>query len=248
MGSLTETTPKSLLDVQGRPILWYIILQLYKSGVRRLVLPIGYLGDQISDYVGSEFGALDCEIFCVDTGVDTPIGLRLNQIRDYLPKDGSIFLTNGDAVFDLDVSAMAKVHQGADAAATFATVETISQYGLLVMDDNGVAGFERRSHVAGYQIQTENGLSIGLVYAGICMLHNRSLDRVDLATSPNFEAELFPKLIAEEKTAQYVVPGFWYSIDTPKDLANISTGDSTDPLIAVPATRLKEDLEKVSVA
>ena len=246
MGSLTEQTPKSLLEVQGHPILWYIISRLHMSDIRRFVLPTGYLGNQISDYVHSVFGGSDFEILCVDTGTDTPIGLRLHRILEYLPKEGSIFLTNGDALFDFDVAAMAKLHTDADAAITFATIETISQFGLVVMNDSGIAGFERDSAVTGYQIRSEGGVVTGLVYAGICMLDRRSLDLIDLTTTPNFEAELFPKLISEERTQQFRIPSFWCSIDTQKDLAGVNTGAGSNPRVALPASQLREILENAS--
>ncbi len=91
MGSLTEQTPKSLLEVQGHPILWYIISRLHMSDIRRFVLPTGYLGNQISDYVHSVFGRSDFEILCVDTGTDTPIGLRLHRILSICLKKAAYF-------------------------------------------------------------------------------------------------------------------------------------------------------------
>jgi glucose-1-phosphate cytidylyltransferase len=243
MGSLTEEVPKSLLDVQGRPILWYIISRLYLSGVSRFVLPVGYLGEQIASYVETAFGDTDCEIICVDTGADTPIGQRIDRVRGQLPDDGDIFLTNGDALFDFDAADIAAHHVHTNAAITFATVQTISKYGLVVVDGDGIVGFERQSRVAGYQIEGERNLNTGLIYAGICMLHTRAFDVIDLGASQRFESELFPKLIADESAAQYVLPGFWYSIDTPKDLAAVNIGDGSDPLFAGPASRLKADLD-----
>jgi glucose-1-phosphate cytidylyltransferase len=243
MGSMTEELPKSLLEVQGRPILWYIIARLYLSGVRRFVLPVGYLGHRIAQYVETTFGELDCEITCVDTGGDTPIGQRIHQVRSHLPNEGSVFLTNGDALIDFDAADIAALHRDNDAAITFATVQTVSKYGLVVLDGERIAGFERESLVSGYQIEREAGLNTGLVYAGICMLRTRSLDMVDLGTSERFESELFPLLISNENTAQYKLPGFWYSIDTPKDLAGVNLGGGTNPLFAGPATRLKNELE-----
>jgi NDP-sugar pyrophosphorylase family protein len=243
MGSLTEELPKSLLDVQGRPILWYIVLRLYLSGVRRFILPVGYLGHRIAQYVETTFGDLDCEIVCVDTGADTPIGQRIHRVRNYLPEEGNLFLTNGDALFDFDAAEIAALHRDADAAITFATVQTISKYGLVVLDGERVTGFERESRISGYQIDGETGLNTGLVYAGICMLRTRSLDMIDLGASRQFESELFPTLISKAKTAQFELPGFWYSIDTPKDLAGVNIGGGANPLFASPATRLKNDIE-----
>ena len=51
MGSLTSKTPKSLLMVSGKPIIWYSFWTLYKYGFRNFILPLGYLGNMIHEYM-----------------------------------------------------------------------------------------------------------------------------------------------------------------------------------------------------
>jgi dTDP-glucose pyrophosphorylase len=50
---LTETTPKPLLKVGGKPIIEYNIDSLARVGVSNINLSINYLGDQIVDYFGN---------------------------------------------------------------------------------------------------------------------------------------------------------------------------------------------------
>ena len=42
LGAVTHNCPKSLVDVHGKPILWYTLLTLYKHGFRKFILPTGY--------------------------------------------------------------------------------------------------------------------------------------------------------------------------------------------------------------
>lgn len=49
---LTETIPKSMVDVAGRPFLFHQLEWLREEGVERVVLCVGYLGDKIRDAVG----------------------------------------------------------------------------------------------------------------------------------------------------------------------------------------------------
>ena len=51
MGHVTTDTPKSLLRVQDKSIIWYIILSLYKEGFRKFFLPLGYKGDMIENII-----------------------------------------------------------------------------------------------------------------------------------------------------------------------------------------------------
>ena len=55
---ITETIPKSMVEVSGRPFLAHQLDLLKKSGVDEVVLCVGYLSDQIEEYFkgGEEFG------------------------------------------------------------------------------------------------------------------------------------------------------------------------------------------------
>ena len=55
MRPLTDTTPKPLLTVQGRPLLWYPLQALAKAGVHSVVINTGWLGDQIEPVFGDLF-------------------------------------------------------------------------------------------------------------------------------------------------------------------------------------------------
>jgi len=49
---ITETIPKALVDVAGKPFIVRQLSYLREQGVRRVVLCIGYLGDMVRDVVG----------------------------------------------------------------------------------------------------------------------------------------------------------------------------------------------------
>ncbi len=56
-GDLTKNTPKPLLPVGGKPILWHI-LEALPSEIDEAFVVVGYLGDKIKTFFGSHFGAL----------------------------------------------------------------------------------------------------------------------------------------------------------------------------------------------
>jgi N-acetyl-alpha-D-muramate 1-phosphate uridylyltransferase len=58
LGTLTKQTPKCLLEVSGRPFIHHQLRQLHDQGVRKVVLCLGYLGEQVQEAVGdgSTFG------------------------------------------------------------------------------------------------------------------------------------------------------------------------------------------------
>jgi len=55
MRPLTDSIPKPLLTVRGKPLLWYPLQALALSGVRSVVINTGWLGDQIAPVFGASF-------------------------------------------------------------------------------------------------------------------------------------------------------------------------------------------------
>jgi len=49
---ITETIPKALIDIAGEPFLGHQLRLLGRAGIERVVLCVGYLGEQIRDYAG----------------------------------------------------------------------------------------------------------------------------------------------------------------------------------------------------
>lgn len=49
---LTDTTPKPLLQVRGRPLIEHHVLGLARAGIERIVINLAWLGTQIREYLG----------------------------------------------------------------------------------------------------------------------------------------------------------------------------------------------------
>ena len=64
LGNLGKKVPKTLLTVQGKPIIWYIIKFLKKNSINHFILPVGYKGSMIKKYFtkNKEFKDVNLEI------------------------------------------------------------------------------------------------------------------------------------------------------------------------------------------
>src|SRR6058998_2233351 len=90
----TQSIPKPMVEIGGRPILWHVLQIFLAQGFRRFLLLTGYLGEQVQRFVIEEAWPADAAIRCLPTGEDTPTGGRLHRAADAL--DGSAFcLTYG---------------------------------------------------------------------------------------------------------------------------------------------------------
>ena len=62
----TDTTPKPLLQVRGKPLLWYPLHALASGGVERVVINTAWLEDQIPAYFGEHFVENDATAVALD--------------------------------------------------------------------------------------------------------------------------------------------------------------------------------------
>lgn len=247
LGTTGQRMPKAMARVVGYPILWYTIMQLHKSGFRHFILPLGYRGEQIQAYIDRDLNWLSARIDAVQTGEETPIGERLQMVRHLLPA-GPFLLVNGDCLFDLDFDRLYGLHEDREALVTLTACKVVSHYGLIVVQDDEVVSFSRDSLVHAFSI--ENGPDqdlTGYVNAGITLIDRDALNQIELLDTPNFEIDLFSRLIAQRRTAHMLIDGYWYAIETQKDLEIANSGDQADPR-AAGASDLRDMLLRHQVA
>lgn len=92
---LTETIPKSLIEIAGRPFICHQLDYLQEQGVRSVVLCIGYLGNMIKEIVGNGH-AWSIKIKYSTDGPE-PLGTG-GAIKKALPLLGShFFILYGDS-------------------------------------------------------------------------------------------------------------------------------------------------------
>lgn len=112
---LTETIPKPMLRVAGRPILERIVLHLVGSGITHISISVNYLGHVIEEHFedGSRFGA-HIDYMREDQPLGTAGALGLLSESPTEP----LLLMNGDLVTNADVGGLLDAHAAGGAVAT----------------------------------------------------------------------------------------------------------------------------------
>jgi MurNAc alpha-1-phosphate uridylyltransferase len=101
---LTESIPKSLVDVGGKPFIGHQLELLRRNHIDRVVMCLGFLGERIEEIVGtgSEFGI---EVDYVYDG-STLLGTG-GALKKALPKLGdAFFVLYGDSFLDIDYASV----------------------------------------------------------------------------------------------------------------------------------------------
>ncbi len=224
---VSEVLPKPMVPVGNQPILWHIMKTYAAFGVRRFILCLGYKRETIIDYflnyrshacdltvrLGPNGGVAyhgshaeeDWEVVLADTGERAMTGCRVARaVRHLRASDQRFFLTYGDGVADIDVTALRERHQAAGKTITVTAVHPASRFGELHLDGDTVTGFHEKP-------QTE----AGLINGGYMVVEREFVSRY-LKDDENLILEQEPMRSATRDggMAAYVHHGFWQCMDT----------------------------------
>ncbi len=207
---LTDTVPKPMIALCGRPILWHQVRWLRAAGVTDVVFLVGHLADAVGDYFGdgSDYGIRAHYI-----REDEPLGRggALRQGLASLPGDDRpVIATNGDVVTDAGLGDLLDDYHNRRRnnpahLATILTVPMTSPYGIVDTEANGLVKQFREKAALPYTI---NG--------GVYVLHPGIRDL--LPEIGDHETTTFPALAAEGRMSAVSTDAFWRSVDSPKDL------------------------------
>lgn len=202
MRERTESVPKGLVEIGGRPILWHVIQIYAAQGFERFLLATGYLGEAIEEFVASQRWPDGVEVECVDTGLDTPTGGRVARLGERL-EDERFCLTYADGVADVDLGSLLEFHRDSGALATMTVVRPNLQWGVAELAGERVAGF------------VEKPRSEHWINGGFFCLEPGSLAYIGAESV--LEREPLQRLAADDELAAYRHEGFWDCMDTYKD-------------------------------
>ena len=222
---LTDTVPKPMIALCGRPILWHQVCWLREAGVTDVVFLVGHLADAVAEYFGdgSDYG-----IRAHYSHEDAPLGRggALRQGLDALPRDDRpVIATNGDVITDASLAELiadydARRRRNPAHCATILTVPMTSPYGIVDTGADGIVDQFREKAVLPYAI---NG--------GVYVLHPGIRDL--LPELGDHETTTFPALAAEGRMSAVSTGAFWRSVDSPKDLREAE--EHLSSLVAEPA-------------
>ncbi len=99
---LTDNCPKSLLKINGKPILQMMLSHIQSCGINEVVFVLGYLQDHIKDYVDTQFPDLVTHYITNEKYEVTNTGYSLMLTKDVVQDSGFIKF-DADVVFDINI-------------------------------------------------------------------------------------------------------------------------------------------------
>jgi len=216
MRPITETIPKPMIMVAGKPFLQHQLELLRDAGIAKALLLVAYLGEQIREYFGdgARFGcnvSYSFEPSLLGTG-----GALKNaeaQLQDYF------VLLNGDTYLAIDYRELVRKFAEANCSALIVAYErpaAISQPIPASLLPNNL-GVDAEGMVKAYRKRDPEGLSH--IDAGVMVLKKEILAGLVAGQKCSLEEEIYPNLIARGEMRAWVSQEPFYDMGSPQGLA-----------------------------
>jgi glucose-1-phosphate cytidylyltransferase len=194
-----------MVTIGDRPVLHHVMDIYARQGVREFVLAAGYRREAIERYAGQL--PADWAVDVVDTGEEASTGDRVLGCLDRMSDE--FFLTYGDGLGDVDLDALLARHRAHGGTATVTVVPMPSQFGILeVTAEDRVSEFREKPVLPDH-----------LINAGFFAVNRSAFDP---SRGGSLERDILPEMSRRQQLFVYRHTGFWRSMDTHKDIAELN--------------------------
>jgi len=202
---LTSNQPKPMVPVVGKPCMEHILELLRDHGMNEVIVTVAFLPQAIRSYFG-EGETLGMQIgYSVE---ESPLGTAGSVRLAARQLDETFLVISGDALCDLDLTALVDFHKERGAAVTIGlkSVENPLEFGIVVTDEEGrIERFLEKPSWGQVFSDTIN--------TGIYVLEPEVLKHVPTDRPYDFSKELFPYLLEMGRPLYgYVMDGYWQDI------------------------------------
>ena len=196
--------PMAPMDEAGTPFLKYVLADLARQGIRRVILSTGYKSEVIEQYFGGSFQGMEL----VYSREDTPLGTG-GAVKQALTlcTAPDVFVLNGDTFFDVDLTAMRDFHraQGADFTLAMKEMFNFDRYGALEVQDGRILAFHEKKP-----------LRQGWINGGVYCLRRELLSGVKEQRF-SLETDFMEKQMKQLKICGFPSDGYFIDIGIPED-------------------------------
>ncbi|MCB1144985.1 MAG: glucose-1-phosphate cytidylyltransferase [Leptospiraceae bacterium] len=224
LSEYTESIPKPMVTIGGKPMLWHIMNHYASFGYKDFYLALGYKAEVVKEYflnyrsLNSDFSVsletgtishynsppVDWNVTLVNTGLNTLTGGRVLRMKEYI--DGETFmLTYGDGLSNINIQKLVEFHKSHGKMATITAVHPAARFGELDLIGNKVESFEEKPQIRE-----------GWINGGFMVLNPEFLDLIE-GDQTILEKKPLETVAKKSELMAFKHDGFWQCMDTKRD-------------------------------
>lgn len=226
----TENKPKSMVLIDGKPILWHLMNIFSQQGHNDFILALGYRSDVIirwlldlndsggnikinststKDDYQSKRAKNAWNVNALETGLNTHTGGRISRCMKAFPGEQMI-VTYGDGLANISLKNLLDFHVSHGKLATVTAVRPPARFGHMQIEGDQVVHFGEK-----------NQSDEGWINGGFFVLEPEVGELVENDTD-SFEIGVLPKIATQGQLMAFHHSGFWHPMDTLRDKNELS--------------------------
>ena len=206
LSEYTDTVPKPMVQIGGKPILWHIMNFYAQYNHKNFYIALGYKGEVIKKYFSKI--SEKWEINLIDTGQKTLTGGRVKRLQKFIGKE-TCMLTYGDGLANINIDNLLSFHKNHGKLVTVSAVRPPGRFGAIKLNDDRVIDFKEKS-------KTDEGWING----GFFVIEPDFFNFID-GDDTYLEREPLERAVKEKELFAYKHEGFWQCMDTKRDMKNL---------------------------
>ena len=228
LSEYTESLPKPMIRIGGKPILWHIMKTFANFGHLDFYLALGYKAEMIKEYFlqyrtlnadftvdlgtgivnSHQLDEVDWKVTLVNTGQNSMTGGRVKRMKHYIGNE-TCLLTYGDGLSDIDLDQLITFHKSHGKMVTVTAVHPGARFGELEMKGEQVISFQEKP-------QTGQGWING----GYFVIEPEFFDLIQ-DDKTILERGPLERVSQSGELMAFQHQGFWQCMDTKRDLDNL---------------------------
>ena len=228
LSKYTETLPKPMVQIGGKPILWHIMKTYEHFGHKDFYVALGYKAEVIKDYFlhyrtlnadftvdlgtggvnSHQLDEVDWKVTLVNTGQHSMTGGRVKRMKPFIGNE-TCLLNYGDGLSNVDLDQLIKFHKSHGKLVTVTAVHPGARFGELEIKGKQVTSFQEKP-------QTRQGWING----GYFVIEPKFFDLIE-GDQTILEREPLERASQMDELMAFRHKGFWQCMDTKRDRDNL---------------------------
>lgn len=202
---VVSNVPKPMAPINNKPFLRYILENLNRQNIRKVIFSVGYKYEVIKEYFKDKYKEIDI-VYSIE---DEPLGTGGAIKKAFeITNSEDVLILNGDTFFDIELRQLLKHHSKTKADITIALkhMKDFDRYGTVILSNDKIVSFQEKKYK-----------NHGKINGGVYVVNKNIFNKIEMPKKFSFENDFMIKYINYLKLYGFISDAYFIDIGIPKD-------------------------------